>query len=195
MYKTLTIWIRAFPIALLLQSSPSYANASYFCSDVFEASHEAIRFTSMAGAADSHGQHLVRQELLVRMKAHENQLIKELEKMSQSELIAATSFSIDTLLNMDGYLPGCSPSWTARSSEELIANFQQSKKDQSMLHMIVKNLAAIETISAQVKETSGLLDQEELFLVEIWESNIFHYHVFKTLEHWLQTTKATFLEP
>jgi|GEM_PF-5691111 len=190
MNKLFTFWIKVFLFALFLHLSPSYAKASYFCPDVFEALPEAISLTSMNGTADSPSQNLVRKKLLASIEAHENRVIKELQKMSLSQLILTTSYSIETFVSTDGYLPGCSPDWTARSSEELIANFQQSEKNQSMLHMIVKNLAATETIPAHLQEASGAVTREELVLVEIWETHIFHYHVFKMLEHLLQTTQA-----
>lgn len=168
MNKTFIFLIKFFPFIILMHSSLIHAQTPDFCSGVFYSS-----------------QPFAHEYVLKTMEAHEYQIIKKIKSMGPSELISEVEVSIEALLQAQGYLPGTSPNLTARSSQELIENFRQSKKNQSMLYYVVQNLAAVESISSFLRDSSNTLNEEDFGLVQIWETQILHYHVFRAFEYLL----------
>lgn len=184
--------MKNFYVLLILSSfvallHPSFAHAepSGTCSDVFEPVPMESNF-------------LDSRSILKQMDQLEKQIINQILAMSFTELSATANESIQILLQTQGYLPGFSPDTTPHSVQEFIEdfhnsqNFSFSKNKAPLIEIIRRNLAAVDEIYFYLKTLTDPWDQNESILVQEWENQIWHNHVFRALEIALQNSQKPF---
>lgn len=138
------------------------------CSGVFE-------FSSPKNAQNYH-------ELIKQMNLFEVQLAAAMDSQTLSELIEEAQQTMNALLSVQNYLPGCTPTWTTRKVEELIDNFYSTIPTKTMLHQISSNLGGVRMIKEILRNGSGPISEMDKNLLKHWNNNTRPYYVFKTLE-------------
>lgn len=177
--RLLTVLVAFFPIQGFSQ------NTKIHCLHVFEAQKSSDRAVLDHSFATY-------EEAIQGMSNIKVQIVEKIENMTFSELTKEVQNSINELLKTQTYLPGCTPQWTVNRVEDLVVNFySSSNRATSMLHQISSNLGAVEMISDILKSKSGIIPEKHRDLIQLWNADVWHYHVFRVFENRLSQSSRS----